>query len=61
MGTGICSFSFQLGFSCLLSMGMGFFKCHWEWDFLNASGNGGEILKIATGISRYFVNGNGIS
>ena len=28
---------------------------HWEWDFLNASGNGEKILKIATGISRYRV------
>ena len=21
----------ELGFSCLLSLGMGFFKCQWEW------------------------------
>ena len=26
--------------------------------FLNVTENGKEILKIATGISRYFVNGN---
>ena len=36
-----------LGFSCLLSLGMAFFKCQWEWE---------NILRIATGISRYFVN-----
>ena len=46
----------EFGFLCLLSLGMGFFKCQWEWE---------KILKIATwirlrGISRYFVNGNGI-
>ena len=34
---------------------------HWEWDFVNASGNGKNILTIATGILRYFVNGNEIS
>ena len=22
----------ELGFSCLLSLGMGFFKCQWEWQ-----------------------------
>ena len=55
MGTGICSFS-VLGIGIFMS-----FQYHWEWDFLNASANGQEILKIATGISRYFVNGNGIA
>ena len=34
---------------------------HWQWDFFNVTKNRGGNLKIATGISRYFVNGNGIS
>ena len=33
---------------------------HWEREFLNASGNGKNFLKIATEISRYFVNGTSV-
>ena len=54
MGTGIC---------LIFSAGNWDFHVfyHWEWDFLNATGKGKIFFRIATGISRYFVNGNGIS
>ena len=55
MGTETCSFS-VLGIEIFMSFITGneiVLKCHWEW--------GEKMFKIEAGISRYFVNGNGIS
>ena len=55
MGTETCSFS-VLGIEIFMSFITGneiFLKCHWEW--------GKVFFEMEPGISRYFVNGNGIS
>ena len=50
----VCSFS-VLGIEILMSFITG------NGIVLNATGNGKFLFKIETGMSRYFVNGHGIS
>ena len=45
----------ELGFSHFQCWELGFHVFyHWAWDFLNATGNGKNVLKIGTGVSRFF-------
>ena len=55
----------DLGFAHFQCWELGFSSIHvfitGNRIFLNATGNRKFFLKIGTGISKYFVNGNGIS